>query len=319
MLRRPLLFLSDQRWARLLLTRYDAGRAVAWRFVAGEDAGTALEAVRELRGRGVSSTLDMLGESVRDAATAETSTEEYLRLVGRIEASGLPSHISVKLTQLGLDVGDDLCRGNVRRILAEAARIGTFVRFDMEASAYTERTLALYRSVRGEFDNCGVVIQSYLKRSAQDVEELIAMGARVRLCKGAYLEPPEVAYQQKAEVDASYVRLLERLLSEGNYPAIATHDPAMIEHARRYVRRRGIPNAAWEFQLLYGVRRDLQERLAAQGYNVRCYIPFGTEWYPYFTRRLAERPANLSFILRNILREGRHRAPAPERTTAPSS
>jgi proline dehydrogenase len=312
MLRRLLLFGSNQRWMRRLITRYRATRSFAWRFVAGESAETALEAVRELRGRGVQSTLDLLGESVTDARAAEASAEEYLALLDYIQRSGVPSHISLKLTQLGLDVDEELCRRNLRRILGRAAEYGTFVRFDMESSAYTQRTLDMYRSLRPEFSNFGVVIQSYLYRSAQDVEDLIAEGARVRLCKGAYLEPAEVAYQRKADVDASYVRLMERLLSDGNYPAIATHDPAMIAHAREYVRRRNIPNSAWEFQMLYGVRRDLQERLAAEGYNMRCYIPFGTEWYPYFMRRLAERPANLAFLLRNVLRERRRALPIPQ-------
>ncbi len=248
-------------------------------------------------------TLDLLGESVADAEAARTSTEQYLDLLDKIRRSGLESHISIKLTQLGLDVDEELCTSNLSRLLARASEYGIFVRFDMESSAYTQRTLDIYRRLHATYPNCGVVIQSYLYRSEQDVEDLIRMGARVRLCKGAYLEPPEVAYQRKEDVDASYIRLMERLLDEGNYPAIATHDPAMIRHARRYTTRRNIPPAAWEFQMLYGVRRDLQESLAAEGYNVRCYIPFGTEWYPYFMRRLAERPANLAFVVRNVLRD----------------
>ncbi len=304
MFRRLFLYLSNQRWLRMLITRYAITRAFAWRFVAGEDASTAIKAVGDLRKGGVMSTLDLLGESVYDERAARASTDDYLDLLDRIKQSGIPSHISLKLTQLGLDIDEALCRENVERILTKAAEQGSFVRFDMESSEYTQRTLDMYRSLRDRYDNFGVVIQSYLRRSEQDIEDLIAIGARVRLCKGAYLEPADVAFQKKSEVDASYVRLMERLLSEGNYPAIATHDPAMIAHARRYVREHGIPNSAWEFQMLYGVRRDLQERLAAEGYNVRCYIPFGTEWYPYLMRRLAERPANLSFLLRNILREG---------------
>jgi proline dehydrogenase len=310
-LRRLLLFAADRRWMRRLITRYPLSRAVAWRFVAGETADTALRAVGRLRERGVMSTLDLLGESVDDAATAAASTERYLALLEHIRRSGLPSHISIKLTQLGLDLGEEVCRSNLERILRRAGELGIFVRFDMESSAYTQRTLDLYRAVRPAHPECGVVIQSYLLRSARDVEDLIALGARVRLCKGAYLEPADVAYQRKADVDASYLRLMERLLSEGNYPAIATHDPAMIAHARAFTRTRNIPAAAWEFQMLYGVRRDLQESLAAQGYNVRCYIPFGTEWYPYLMRRLAERPANLAFILRNVLRERGRPGAAP--------
>lgn len=288
---------------RTLITRYRATRDFAWRFVAGESSTTALQAVRELRDRGVMATLDLLGESVGDAGAAVTSTQQYIDLLKEIRRSGVESHISIKLTQLGLDVDEDLCIENLRRLLSQAAEYGIFVRFDMESSPYTQRTLDIFRRLHPDYPDCGVVIQSYLYRSAQDVEDLIAMGARVRLCKGAYLEPPDVAYQRKADVDANYIRLMERLLAEGNYPAIATHDPAMLRHAQQYVRQHNLPNSAWEFQMLYGVRRDLQEALAAEGYNMRCYIPFGTEWYPYFMRRLAERPANLAFIVRNILRE----------------
>ncbi len=313
MFRRLLLFGSNQRWVRRLITRYRVTRAFAWRFVAGESAESALKAVRELQSQGVQSTLDLLGESVTDLRAAEASVESYLELLEDIRRSGLPSHISLKLTQLGLDVDEELCRQNLQRILSRAEEYGVFVRFDMESSAYTQRTLDMYRSLRPEFSNFGVVIQSYLYRSAQDIEDLIAEGARVRLCKGAYLEPADVAYQRKEDVDANYILLMERLLSDGNYPAIATHDPAMIAHARRYVREHDIPNSAWEFQMLYGVRRDLQESLAAEGYNMRCYVPFGTEWYPYFMRRLAERPANLAFLLRNVLRERRN-LPAPQGT-----
>ncbi len=316
MFRRLLLFGSNQRWVRRLITRYRVTRAFAWRFVAGESAESALKAVRELQSQGVQSTLDLLGESVMDLRAAEASVESYLELLEDIRRSGLPSHISLKLTQLGLDVDEELCRQNLQRILSRAEEYGVFVRFDMESSAYTQRTLDMYRSLRPEFSNFGVVIQSYLYRSAQDIEDLIAEGARVRLCKGAYLEPADVAYQRKEDVDANYILLMERLLSDGNYPAIATHDPAMIAHARRYVREHDIPNSAWEFQMLYGVRRDLQESLAAEGYNMRCYVPFGTEWYPYFMRRLAERPANLAFLLRNVLRERRNLPAQPGTGTA---
>ncbi|MDQ3855217.1 MAG: proline dehydrogenase family protein [Chloroflexota bacterium] len=255
--------------------------------------------------------LDLLGESVTDAETARSSAESYLRLLEEIRQRNVESHVSLKLTQLGMDVDEELCSENVERIIRRACDYGIFVRIDMESSAYTQRTLDLFRDLRRRYDNCGVVIQSYLYRSAQDVEDLIAMRARVRLCKGAYLEPPEVAYQTKGEVDANFKRLAERLLAEGNYPALATHDPAMIEHARKYAAVHKIPPSRFEFQMLYGVRRDLQESLAAEGYNVRCYIPFGTEWYPYFMRRLAERPANIMFVLRNLIRERRPQRAAP--------
>jgi len=311
MIRRLLLFASGLRWIRLIITRYTATRAFAWRFIAGESATTALHAVRDLQKRNISATLDLLGESVHDADEAHASTTQYLALLDNIRRSGAPSHISLMLTQLGLDVDEQRCRDNLELILKRAAEQDTFVRFDMEGSAYTQRTLDLYRSLRPCYDNCGVVIQSYLYRSEQDVEDLIALGARVRLCKGAYLEPPDIAFQRKGDVDASYARLMKRLLSEGAYPAIATHDPQMIAQAQAFVRERDIPNSAWEFQMLYGIRRDMQERLAAEGYNVRCYIPFGAEWYPYAMRRLAERPANVMFLIRNVLRERRPRRMPP--------
>lgn len=307
MVRRLLLYLSTLRWMRRLITRYPLTRAFAWRFVAGESVDTALAAVRELRASGILSTLDLLGESVTDRAAAQRTTDAYLDLLDEIHRRSIESHISLKLTQLGLDVDEEFCRENLARILERAQQYCIFVRFDMESSAYTQRTLDMYRTLRGRFDNCGVVIQSYLYRSEQDVQNLIETGARVRLCKGAYLEPPDVAFPRKADVDASYIRLMEMLLSEGNYPAIATHDPVMIARAREYIRRRNIPLSAFEFQMLYGVRRDLQESLAVEGYNVRCYVPFGTEWYPYMMRRLAERPANIMFLLRNVLRESRGR------------
>lgn len=307
MMRRLLLFLSTQHWMRVLLTRYRASRAFAWRFVAGETNDSALRAVRALRGKGISSTLDLLGESVSDAATARQSTEEILKLLDRIKLSGIPSHVSLKLTQLGIDIDQSLCCDNLERVLSRASGCDIFIRIDMESSAYTQRTLDIYRSLREKYDkdDFGVVMQSSLYRSVQDTQDLIEMGARVRLTKGAYLEPADVAFQKKSDVDANYIRLMEMLLSGGNYPAIATHDPAMIAHARRYAQKQNIPLRSFEFQMLYGVRRDLQENLAAQGYSVRCYVPFGTEWYPYFMRRLAERPANVMFILRNVVQERR--------------
>ena len=305
MIRRLLLFLSNRRWLRPLITRYPFSRSFAWRFIAGETSDTALAAVAALRRKGVASTLDLLGESVSDERAARRSAEDYLALLDEIHARGLESHVSLKLTQMGLDLDEAVCRANLVAILERAREYGVFVRIDMEGSAHTQRTLYMFTDLRREYEGCGVVVQSYLYRTAQDVEDLIAVGARVRLCKGAYLEPEDRAYQNKGDVDASYKRLTERLLDDGVYPAIATHDPAMIAHARAYVQESNIPLDRFEFQMLYGIRRDLQESLAAEGYNVRCYIPFGAEWYPYFMRRLAERPANLMFVLRNLMREGR--------------
>lgn len=306
--RRLLLYLASRSWMRQMVSRYKLSRNFAWRFVAGEDTQAALEAVRELGSRGILSTLDLLGESVHEQAEAERAANAYLQLLDDIRESGEESYISIKLTQLGLDIDTELCVRNLRPILDKARTYSTFVRFDMEGSKYTQQTLDIFYRLHEEYDDhCGVVIQSYLYRSLDDVEKLNAIGGRVRLCKGAYLEPSDIAYQSKDDVDANYLRLMERLLLHGRCPAIATHDVVMINHARRFTQSHGIPKSAFEFQMLYGVRRDLQERLAAEGYRIRCYIPFGTEWYPYFMRRLAERPANLMFVMRNLVAENRKR------------
>jgi proline dehydrogenase len=225
-------------------------------------------------------------------------------------AAGVEVNVSVKLTQMGLDIGEELCAANLTRILEKAASVSGFVRLDMEGSEYTQRTLDFFE--QRLFDrfgrHCGVVIQSMLRRSEGDVAKLIAMRARVRLCKGAYLEPPSVAFSDKADVDRNYVQLMERLLAAGNYPGLATHDQAIIRRARELVRREGIPPDRYEFQMLYGVRRDLQHRLVREGFRMRVYVPFGTQWYPYLMRRLAERPANIAFILGNVVRESVQRS-----------
>ncbi len=278
--------------------------------MAGETLDEAIEAARGLAGRGITVTLDLLGESVADAPAAEAARDEAIAMLERMgPVPGVDTNISVKLTQLGLDIAEPLCRGNMVRILDRARALGGFVRIDMESSEYTDRTLGLF----GEHlfpvyrDHVGVVIQSALRRSAADVEQLVALGARVRLCKGAYLEPAEVAFPDKADVDRQYVALMETLLTRGTYPAIATHDERIIAHARAFVAREGIVPDRFEFQMLYGVRRDLQDRLVADGFRVRVYVPFGTQWYPYLMRRLAERPANIAFILGNLVREGLRR------------
>jgi proline dehydrogenase len=280
-------------------------RRFASRFVAGESIEQGVEAARELSRRGITASLDLLGESVTVEAEATAARDQYLRMLDRMAASGTEVNVSVKLTQMGLDISEALCVANMTAILERAAALNGFVRLDMEGSAYTERTLEFFR--RRLFDrfgtHCGVVIQSMLRRSEQDIEDLIAMRARVRLCKGAYLEPPTVAFPDKADVDRSYVRLMERLLVAGNYPGLATHDEALIAHAREFTRRQGISGDRFEFQMLYGVRRDLQDALRRAAYRLRVYIPFGTQWYPYLMRRLAERPANIAFLLGNIMRE----------------
>ncbi len=304
-MRQGLLWLSERQGVFNFVRRNGIARRFASRFVAGESIDQGVEAARELSLRGITASLDLLGESVTAEADAVAARDQYLRMLDRMAASGAEVNVSVKLTQMGLDISEALCVANMTAILERAAALGGFVRLDMESSAYTQRTLDFFRlRLFDRFGaHCGVVIQSMLRRSEQDVEDLIAMKARVRLCKGAYLEPPAVSFAEKADVDKSYVRLMERLLLAGNYPGIATHDEAIITHARDFVRRQGIGTDRFEFQILYGVRRDLQERLRKAGYRLRVYIPFGTQWYPYLMRRLAERPANIAFFLGNIMRE----------------
>ena len=255
--------------------------------------------------RGIKSSLDLLGESVAVEAEATAARDQYLAMLDRMAAQGVEVNVSVKLTQMGLDIDEDLCHANMTRILDKARELRGFVRLDMEGSAYTQRTLDFFvKRLFGIYGgHCGVVIQSALRRSESDVDDLIGLQARVRLCKGAYLEPPDVAFPKKVDVDKNYVLLMERLLLKGSYPGIATHDQAIIQHARQFVRRQDIGAERFEFQMLYGVRRDLQTRLRQTGYNMRVYIPFGTQWYPYLMRRLAERPANIAFILGNLIRE----------------
>jgi proline dehydrogenase len=278
------------------------------RFVAGETLPPALAALERLREAGFRTTVDVLGEAVTTRAAAEAAADEYLETLHALGERGLDRNVSVKLSQMGLAIDPDLCRANLTRILERAAATGTFVRIDMEDHSTTDATLAIWRELRpinaGRGDS-GVVIQSALRRSPADVEALIGEAARVRLCKGAYVEPPSVAYPDKPDVDAAYVALMERLLIDGTSPALATHDERIIARAVAFTRERGIAPDRFEFQMLYGVRRDLQDRLVKAGFGVRVYVPFGTQWYPYFMRRLAERPANVAFLLRNILRERR--------------
>ena len=308
-MRQGLLWLSERQGVFNFVRRNGLARRFASRFVAGETIEQGVEAARELTRRGITSSLDLLGESVTVESEATAARDQYLRMLDQMAASGTEVNVSVKLTQMGLDISEALCVANMTAILEKAAALGGFVRLDMESSAYTERTLEFFR--RRLFDrfgtHCGVVIQSMLRRSEQDIDDLIALRARVRLCKGAYLEPPTVAFPDKADVDRNYLRLMERLLAAGNYPGIATHDEAIIAHAKEFTRREGIPADRFEFQMLYGVRRDLQDGLRRAGYRLRVYIPFGTQWYPYLMRRLAERPANIAFMLGNIVRESRSR------------
>jgi proline dehydrogenase len=313
MLRSVLLYLSHAPWARRFITRFPLARRAASRFIAGETPDDAIRVIRDLNGRGIEATVDHLGENVRSPQDAARAADDYLIVLDKIRSAGVKSHASVKLTQLGLDLGEDWCLNNMRCILECARATGAFLRVDMEGSAYTEATLTLVRALRHDFgyDNVGAVIQSYLYRSEQDVRDLIAEGTRVRLCKGAYQEPPDLAYPHKRDVDANFVRLTHLLLDgvaaqngqpNGLYPAFATHDAQMIEAAKTYAAEKGVSRTAFEFQMLHGIRRDLQEGLAREGYRVRVYVPYGSEWYPYFMRRLAERPANLWFFVTNLVR-----------------
>ena len=272
----------------------------ARRFIAGETVADAIAAARAVEARGMLISLDLLGESVATLAAADVATRGYLDVIDAIITSGIERNISLKLTQLGLDVDKASAVDNLRKILERATAAGFFVRIDMESSEYTEVTLEIFETLWGHgYRQMGVVLQSALFRSEQDLAHINALGARVRLVKGAYKEPKSVAYPKKADVDAAYARMLRVLMAEGHYPAIATHDPAMIELARA----QNVAPDRFEFQMLYGVRRDLQTRLVNAGYRVRVYIPFGREWFPYFMRRLGERPANVMFVIRGILGE----------------
>ena len=277
------------------------GGGFARRFIAGETVDEAVAAVSDLPGKGLGLTLDYLGESVASAEAAAAATDDYVKIIQAIVASGVERNISLKLTQLGLDVDRATAVDNMRRILEPADANGFFVRIDMENSPYTDATIGILDTLWQQgHQNVGTVIQSYLKRSTSDIRHLNEMGARVRLVKGAYKEPKTVAYQRKTEVDAAFVDLMRLLLDEGTYPAIATHDPNMIAETKAYATSKGYATDRFEFQMLYGIRRDLQTALVKEGYRVRVYVPFGKQWYPYFMRRLGERPANVAFVLRGI-------------------
>ena len=302
MLRSLLLFLSERQFPKRLLLRLALGRKLASRFIAGETLDDAIRVARQLNSQGFEVTLDYLGESVHEATAAEEATRVYLSILDRIASETLRSHISIKLTQLGLDIDESQAQRNLQALWQRAAALGTFVRIDMENSAHTDATLRVFHAAQAPPEALGIVIQSYLRRSDQDVDELLRHGARIRLCKGAYKEPASVAFPGKADVDCSYIQLTEKLLSSGVYHALATHDSKMIDAAKDFARVRGLAPKAFEFQMLHGIRRGLQRDLLRQGYRVRVYVPYGHQWYAYFMRRLAERSANLLFLIRNLLR-----------------
>ncbi|MGD2161985.1 MAG: proline dehydrogenase family protein [Anaerolineales bacterium] len=318
MLRAILLYLSNAKWARRIVMNWGVASRMASRFIAGDNFEAALEAVRKLNSKGLYATLDHLGENVTNAEEALQATDAYIEVLEKLNQAGVKSNCSLKLTQLGLALDYDLCLSNMRCIARRAAEFGTLVRIDMEDSDTVDRTLKIYNTLRQEgLTNIGVVIQSYLYRSEEDVEALLEHGTHIRLCKGAYNEPPEVAYPHKSDVDENFDRITAMLIDGSKkhgaessspdgkkppIPAIGTHDPERIEFARKHADRVGLPKEALEFQMLHGIGSDLQLQLVDQGYPVRIYVPYGTEWYPYFMRRLAERPANVWFFLRAFFR-----------------
>ena len=302
MLRSTLLKLSDSKGIAHWVTSNGTTRRMSRRFVAGEMLDEAIEAARKCNDAGMLATLDCLGENVATPADAQKARDTYLGIFDRIAQEKLHANVSCKLTQLGLDLSPEFCEGLVLSIAERAAAYESFLRIDMESSMYTQRTVELVKQVRLQTPCVGTVIQAYLYRSENDVRDLLSYGCRVRLCKGAYKESEEVAFARKADVDANYVKLMRLLLSSGFYHAIATHDPRMIAETIRWAAEQKISKDDFEFQMLYGIRTDLQRRLVRDGYRVRIYVPFGQEWFPYFMRRLAERPANLGFIVRNFFR-----------------
>ncbi|MEX2263991.1 MAG: proline dehydrogenase family protein [Bryobacteraceae bacterium] len=297
-----LLYLSRQKQLRNWMETSPAGRRLASRFVAADTLEDTLHVCRRMNRDGMMVTLDRLGENVSCPEEAAAARDVYLRALDEIHHAGIDGNVSIKLTQFGMDLSADLCRANVEALARRAAETANFVRVDMESSAYTDRTLAVVAGLHEKYGSVGAVIQAYLHRSRKDVEMLCEKGIRVRLCKGAYLEPASIAFPEKKDVDANFVGLMQILLERGVYPAIATHDEAMIEQTRDFAAERGIPRERFEFQMLYGIRRDIQKRLVSSGYRLRIYVPFGRAWYSYFMRRLAERPANVLFLAKNLLR-----------------
>ena len=303
MLRSTLMWLAGNQQSEKMVRGCRVTRSLIDRFVAGENLDEALGRVRDIHSHGQHTTLDLLGENVSSAVDAQAAADAYVQIIGRLRESGFDPNISIKLTMIGLDLDEGATWERLQTIVGRAADLGGFVRVDMEGSDYTEQTLALFRRIHDLHpEHVGIVLQAMLYRTERDVDEMIERRARVRLVKGAYNEPETVAFPLKGDVDAAYRRHLERLLETGTYPAIATHDESILRVARGYAGRMGIGKERFEFQMLYGVRRDLQQQLADDGYNMRVYVPFGTSWYPYFMRRLAERPANVLFVARNVVR-----------------
>jgi proline dehydrogenase len=303
MLRRTLLFLSGQPWLRHWMETSSTSRKFTARFVAGRTLDEALRVASQLASEGIQSSLDFLGENVTSIDEAAASRDSYLKALDGIARRRLPATVSIKLSQFGLDISEQICLNNVAALVDRAKGLGTRVEIDMESAAYTDRTLDVIEQMHRRFEgHVRAVIQAYLRRSEQDIARLSTEKIPVRLCKGAYREPPEVAYQQKNEVDRNYLMLMRMLLETGTDPAIASHDEAILNECMSHVREKGIAPERFEFQMLYGIRRDLQRKLTREGFRLRSYVPYGDAWYPYFMRRLAERPANLLFVAKNVLR-----------------
>ncbi len=302
--RSALIYLSRQEWLKDFAARFSLFKRLTTRFVAGETIDEAVDFIRELNAEGCSASFDHLNESVANPAEAEAEVTEYRQILSRIDETGINSNVSIKLTQFGLELDPELAYKNARAVVEDAARRGNFVRVDMEASNVTQQTIDIFKRLRAEFglNDVGIVLQSYLRRTYADAQELIKLPARIRICKGAYNEPAEVAFPDKKDVDENYVSVMELLLSSGTYHGIATHDPKMIDATIAFSQREGISKESFEFQMLYGIRRDLQRQLAKDGYKMRVYVPYGKHWYPYFMRRLAERPANIWFVLKNVVK-----------------
>lgn len=302
MLKAILLYLSAQKGIQHFMMNFGMTRRVVDRFVSGEKLEDALNAAKKVNSQGATATLDHLGEEVSEPAKALAATKVYLDALNQIKDNGVDANISVKPTQVGLKIDKELCEQNFAEIIKRAKRYDNFVRMDMEGSDCTQDTLDVFKSLRKKHDNVGIVIQSYLYRSDRDVDEVLKLCGRIRLCKGAYKEPQKIAFPKKRQVDDNFLRLMQKMLLSGIYHGIATHDEKLIEKTKEFAQKNNIPEDRFEFQLLYGIRTELGHKLVKEGYNVRIYIPFGREWYPYFMRRLAERPANLFFFLKNFFR-----------------
>jgi proline dehydrogenase len=302
--RSALIYLSQHEGLKDFATRFKTFKKVTTRFVAGENIDEAVEAIRKINTAGCSASFDHLNESVTSPEETKAEVEEYLHILEQIDATGINSNVSIKLSQFGLEIDPELAYRNARTVVEDAARRGNFVRIDMEGSAVTQITIDIFKRLRAEFglNDVGIVLQAYLFRTYKDAEGLLKIPTRIRICKGAYSEPPEVAYPEKKDTDENYVRVMKLLLSSGVYHGIATHDPKMIDATVKFAQQEGIGKDAFEFQMLYGVRRDLQTHLARDGYNMRVYVPYGKHWYPYFMRRLAERPANIWFVTKNLFK-----------------